>query len=123
MNAPPKKKILVVDDDASLRKSIMITLKVKGFEVWEAEDGFSGLEMTQQRRPDLVISDVYMPGMNGFVMAETIKSDAALRDTKIIMMTSAAQAAGAWNSEPDVTYLDKGFSLPSLVELVLKVLA
>ncbi len=117
-----KKKILVVDDDESLRKSIAITLKVKGYEVWEAEDGFSGLEMTQQRRPDLVISDVYMPGMNGFVMAETIKGDAALKDTKVIMMTSAAQAAGAWNSEPDVTYLDKGFSLPSLVELVGKVL-
>jgi len=56
-------------------------------------------------------------------MVETIKGEAALKDTRIIMMTSAAQAAGAWNSEPDVTYLDKGFSLPSLVELVGKVLS
>lgn len=123
MTTSAKKKVLVVDDDASLRKSIMITLKVKGFEVWEAEDGVQGLDVAQQRRPDLIISDVYMPGMNGFVMVETVKSDAALKDTKVIMMTSAAQAAGAWKSEPDVTYLDKGFTLPSLVETVSKLLA
>ncbi len=122
MTTSIRKKVLIVDDDESLRKSIVITLKVKGYEVWEAEDGMSGLELTQQRRPDLVISDVYMPGMNGFVMVESIKGDAALKHIKVIMMTSAAQAAGAWKSEPDVVYLDKGFSLPGLVETVGKVL-
>ena len=117
-----KKKILIVDDDESLRKSMAITLKVKGYEILEAEDGMMGLEVTQEQRPHLVITDVYMPGMNGFMLAESIRSDAALKDTKIIMMTSAAQAAGAWRSEQDVVYLDKGFSLPALVELVSKVL-
>lgn len=117
-----KKKILIVDDDESLRKSAAITLQVKGYEVLEAEDGMMGLDMTQAHRPNLVITDVYMPGMNGFMLAESIRSDAALKDIKIIMMTSAAQAAGAWKSEQDVTYLDKGFSLPDLVELVTKIL-
>ncbi|MEK6651005.1 MAG: response regulator, partial [Bacteroidota bacterium] len=117
-----KMKILIVDDDESLRKSMAITLQVKGYEILEAEDGMMGLEVTQERRPHLVITDVYMPGMNGFMLAESIRSDPALKDTKIIMMTSAAQAAGAWRSEQDVVYLDKGFSLPALVELVSKVL-
>lgn len=120
--ADGKKKILIVDDDESLRKSMAITLQVRGYEILEAEDGMMGLEVTQERRPHLVITDVYMPGMNGFMLAESIRSDAALKDTKIIMMTSAAQAAGAWRSEQDVVYLDKGFSLPALVELVHKVL-
>ena len=120
--ADAKMKILIVDDDESLRKSMAITLQVKGYEILEAEDGMMGLEVTQERRPHLVITDVYMPGMNGFMLAESILSDPALKDTKIIMMTSAAQAAGAWRSEQDVVYLDKGFSLPALVELVTKVL-
>ncbi|HAV21954.1 MAG: hypothetical protein A2X67_07070 [Ignavibacteria bacterium GWA2_55_11] len=118
-----RKKILIVDDDESLRKSIAITLRVKGYEIWEAGDGIEGLELTQQRRPDLIICDVFMPGMNGFMMVESIKADAALTHIKIIMMTSAAQAAGAWKSEPDVVYLDKGFSLPVLIETVSKVLS
>src|SRR3989338_4313297 len=118
-----RKKILIVDDDESLRKSIAITLRVKGYEIWEAGDGIEGLELTQQRRPDLIICDVFMPGMNGFMMVESIKADAALTHIKIIMMTSAAQAAGAWKSEPDVVYLDTGFSLPVLIETVSKVLS
>jgi putative two-component system response regulator len=120
--ADSKKKILIVDDDESLRKSAAITLQVKGYDVLEAEDGMMGLDMTQAHHPQLVITDVYMPGMNGFMLAESIRSDEALKDTKIILMTSAAQAAGAWKSEQDVTYLDKGFSLPDLVDLVTKIL-
>jgi chemosensory pili system protein ChpA (sensor histidine kinase/response regulator) len=116
------KKILVVDDDESLRKSVAITLQVKGYQIIEAEDGMMGLDMTQAHRPDLVITDVFMPGMNGFMLVESIRSDAALKDIKVIMMTSAAQAAGAWKSEQDVVYLDKGFSLPELVDLVKKTL-
>jgi chemosensory pili system protein ChpA (sensor histidine kinase/response regulator) len=81
-----------------------------------------GLDMAQQHRPTLIITDVFMPGMNGFMLVESIRSDAALKDIKIIMMTSAAQAAGAWKSEQDVIYLDKGFSLPELVDLVKKTL-
>lgn len=116
------KKILVVDDDESLRKSVAITLQVKGFQVLEAEDGMMGLEMAQQHRPSLIITDVFMPGMNGFMLVESVRSDAALKDIKVIMMTSAAQAAGAWKSEQDVIYLDKGFALPELVDLVKKTL-
>ncbi|MCU0453848.1 MAG: response regulator [Bacteroidetes bacterium] len=116
------KKILIVDDDESLRKSVAITLQVKGFQILEAEDGMMGLDMAQQHRPTLIITDVFMPGMNGFMLVESIRSDAALKDIKIIMMTSAAQAAGAWKSEQDVIYLDKGFSLPELVDLVKKTL-
>lgn len=120
--SPAPKKILIVDDDESLRKSIALTLKVKGYVILEAEDGMVGFDMTAEHRPDLIITDVYMPGMNGFMMVESVKSDAALKHTKIIMMTSAAQAAGAWQSEQDVLYLDKGFSLPDLVDLVGKTL-
>jgi CheY-like chemotaxis protein len=117
-----KQKILIVDDDDSLRKSVAITLQVKGYETLEAEDGMMGLDMAARHRPQLVITDVFMPGMNGFMLADSLRSDAALKDIKIIMMTSAAQAAGAWKSEQDVVYLDKGFSLPELVDLVTKTL-
>ena len=53
------KKILVVDDDDAVRKSISVALKLKGgFETLEAEDGLTGLELAKQHHPDLIISDV-----------------------------------------------------------------
>jgi CheY-like chemotaxis protein len=113
------KKIMVVDDEYSLRKSIAIMLKIKGgFDVLEAEDGLMGLEMARQHFPDLIISDVLMDNMNGFMMLENLMEDPQTAKIPVIMMTSAAQGAGAWNSGMAVQYLDKGFTLPQLLALV-----
>jgi len=113
------KKIMVVDDEDSFRKSIAIMLKIKGgFQVVEAEDGLMGLELARQHYPDLIISDVFMDNMNGFMMLENLMDDPQTAKIPVIMMTSAAQGAGAWNSCLAVHYLDKGFTLPQLLELV-----
>jgi CheY-like chemotaxis protein len=113
------KKILVVDDEDSLRKSIAIMLRLRGgYEVVEASDGLMGVDVASQEKPDLIISDVYMDNMNGFMMVEEIQSQPATANIPVIMMTSAAQGAGAWKSGAAVQYLDKGFTLPQLLEVV-----
>ena len=118
-----KKKILVVDDEDSLRKSIAIMLRLKGgYEVLEASDGLEGLDLATQNKPDLIISDVYMDNMNGFMMVEEIQAQPSTAHIPVIMMTSAAQAAGAWKSGAAVEYLDKGFTLPELLEHVKRIL-
>jgi len=86
------KTILVVDDDEPVRKSISIALKLKGgFDTLEAEDGLIGLELAKQHHPDLIISDVIMENLNGFLMLETLKEFPETADIPIIMMTVQAQ--------------------------------
>ena len=59
-------KILIVDDSRAFRQSLIRFLEMEGFDVVEAEDGFSGLEQYHRCRPDLVVMDVNMPRMDGF---------------------------------------------------------
>lgn len=86
------KKILLVDDHSDIRRLIRITLG-KTFEVFEAEDGVSGLAMVRQHKPDLVVLDVMMPGeLNGLQVLDEIKKDPAIQRTKIFMVTARGQA-------------------------------
>lgn len=116
------KKILVVDDDDALRKSMVATLKAHGFEPLQADNGLDGAELAAAQKPDLVITDVYMPNMNGFMMVDMLQDDPMTARIPIIMMTSAAQAAGAWQSKADVEYLDKPFENAALLEIIDRVL-
>ena len=65
-----KKKLLIVDDDPSLREIFRVFMETEGFEVDEAEDGVKGLEKVKAFKPDLLVLDLMMPNMNG---AEVIK--------------------------------------------------
>ncbi|MGD1045407.1 MAG: response regulator [Bacteroidota bacterium] len=113
------KKILVVDDDDSVRKSISAALKLKGgFETLEAEDGLTGLELAKQHHPDLIISDVVMENFNGFRMLETLKEYEETADIPIIMMTTHEQIDKEWKTGSAVEYLSKGFTLDVLLEKV-----
>ena len=84
-------KILIVDDHSDIRRLIRITLDTS-FEVFEAEDGVSGLAAVRAHRPDLIILDVMMPGgLDGFQVLDEIKSDPALASTRVIMLTARGQ--------------------------------
>ena len=100
------KKILVVDDDEAVRKSISIALKLKGgFETLEAEDGLNGLELAKQEVPDLIISDVVMENLNGFLMLETLKEFPETANIPVIIMTHLAQSDREWKTGAAVEYL------------------
>jgi CheY-like chemotaxis protein len=115
--------ILVVDDEDAVRKSIAVALKRKrGFEVLEAADGLVGLELAKMQKPDLIISDVIMDNLNGFMMLESLREDPETAQIPVIMMTTPALNAGAWKSGVATEYLEKGFSLDELLAVVDKVL-
>jgi DNA-binding NtrC family response regulator len=67
------KKILVIDDDESTRESLTSYLSELGYEVYEADNGLTGLEMIKSNTPDLVISDIRMSGLNGIELAYVVK--------------------------------------------------
>ncbi|HTP79201.1 MAG TPA: response regulator [Bacteroidota bacterium] len=116
------KTILIVDDEDSLRKGMAMTLTKKGYRALEAEDGMVGLSVATEQKPDLIISDVYMDNMNGFIMVENLQQDPETAAIPVILMTSAAQAAGAWTVVGAVEYMNKPFTMDALLTTVKRVL-
>ncbi len=80
-------KVLIVDDTNTLRSLVQIYLLAPGWEFVEAQNGADGLEKARRLRPDVVISDVRMPVMDGFELCAAIRSDPALRDIPVVLLT------------------------------------
>lgn len=79
--------ILLVDDDAVIRTSMAVRLKRLGYRVIEADNGRAGLSATREHRPNLVILDWMMPGLDGPSVCEAIRADPALKACQIVLMT------------------------------------
>lgn len=105
-----KKTILVVDDSASMRSLVSMTLTDDGFDVIEACDGRDALKKLSGQKIHLVISDVNMPNMDGITFVTEMKKLASYKFVPVVMLTtegsaerkSAAQGAGAkaWVVKP-----------------------
>ena len=80
--------ILLVDDDDITRASMAARLKRLGYRVVEADDGHAGLSAIRTHRPDLIILDWMMPGLDGPSVCEAIRADAELKSSHILMMTA-----------------------------------
>ena len=85
-----KKKILVVDDNEKNLLLIKDILIYHGYEVIDAENGADGVKMAREQKPDLILMDVQMPVMNGYMATKTLKDDPETRNIKIIALTSFA---------------------------------
>ncbi|MFO0582867.1 MAG: response regulator [Anaeromyxobacter sp.] len=81
-------KVLLVDDTRTLLSLIQVYLMGWDMEFFEARDGKQGLEQARLHRPSLVISDVRMPGMDGFELCAAIRADKELHGTPIVLLTS-----------------------------------
>ncbi|HTX17182.1 MAG TPA: response regulator [Bacteroidota bacterium] len=114
------KKILVVDDDPDVRKLWDIVLTKQGYTVIEAEDGSAALDLAKENLPDLVISDVMMENLNGFMLYELLRDEPKTRNIPMIFVTGEAQKAGAWASDPSVAYLEKPVEPQELLDAVKK---
>jgi DNA-binding response OmpR family regulator len=82
-------KVLVVEDESSIRKFININLSRNGFEVFEAESGETALDMLNSCLPTVVVLDVMLPGIDGFEVCRLIRE--RMKDTIIIMLTARGQ--------------------------------
>ena len=80
--------ILVVDDNASNRKLVVTLLSHEGHRLIEAHDGVDGLEAARAENPDLVISDILMPSMDGFEFVRRLRADPKLHGVSVIFFTA-----------------------------------
>jgi len=95
LQRPFVKRILVIDDEAKLRKQFAALLSLEGFTVIEARNGREGVELARKENPDLVVCDITMPEMNGHRVLETLRSEARTAHLPFIFLTG-------WNEQEDL---------------------
>jgi DNA-binding response OmpR family regulator len=83
-------RVLVVDDEAPIRLLCRVNLEAEGMDVLEAADGPSGLDLARAERPDAVLLDVMMPGLDGWTVAERLLADDDTREIPILFLTARA---------------------------------
>ena len=88
-------RILLVDDDAAVRRVVRLTFERAGHTVVEAESAFQALDLLKSELPDAVVSDVYMPGMDGLVFYQHLVQRAPSLRSRVVFLTGA-------NRDPDV---------------------
>ncbi len=83
--------MLVIDDDPVILKLLQVNFEMEGFAVLTASDGLQGLQAARDSRPDVVISDVMMPHMNGLELVAALGADDGTDDIPIILLSARAQ--------------------------------
>jgi CheY-like chemotaxis protein len=114
------KTVLVVDDEPVLRTIVREILHEEGYAVIEAPDGRVMLEIMARQRPDLVLMDVMMPGVDGREAYRQLRSRPEHSDIPVVMMSAAVPAHGL---DPSIAgFMAKPFDLTQLVELVVRLI-
>jgi CheY-like chemotaxis protein len=83
------KKILIMDDEPDVRKMVTGRLKKAGYDVIEAANGERGLEMLLSKKPDMVLLDLAMPGLDGAAVCRRIKADNATKNIPVMLFTAS----------------------------------
>jgi len=115
------KTVLVVEDSITQAESVRAALENKGLIVVCAMDGPSGLKKARELHPDLVVMDINMPGMDGFQVAQALKSDPSTLDIPIVMLTSSTTPESALTGlrAGAIDYIPKDvFAMRILVETI-----
>lgn len=87
----PEARILLADDESDILEFLSYNLRKEGFEVFCARDGNEALEMANKYRPDLIILDVMMPGLDGFEACRQIRKNVELQETVIAFLTARGE--------------------------------
>jgi len=118
-------RVLVIDDESPIRLLCRVNLEAEGMEVLEAGDGPSGLETARAERPDVVLLDVMMPGLDGWRVAEELLDDDRTSSIPIVFLTARAELRDRARGIDlgGVDYVTKPFNPVELAPLVRELLA
>jgi DNA-binding response OmpR family regulator len=113
-------KVLVIDDEAPIRLLCRVNLEAEKMEVLEAADGESGLETARAEKPDVILLDVMMPGMDGWAVAERLFEDAATSQIPLVFLTARAELRDRARGLElgGVDYITKPFNPVELASIV-----
>jgi DNA-binding response OmpR family regulator len=122
---PMGTRILVIDDEAPIRLLCRVNLEAEGMRVFEAEDGPSGLHAAKEQKPDVVLLDVMMPGLDGWRVAERLLEDPETANIPIVFLTARAEFRDRARGLDigGIDYVTKPFNPVELAPLVRDLLA
>ncbi len=118
-------RVLIVDDDPMVTRLVRINLELEDFEVIEAWDGKTAIEIIKDNTPDLLLLDIMMPQMDGWEILKRVREDLAIKDLPIVILTAKVQdedIARGWRMGAD-GYIVKPFNPVSLAEALRQVLS
>ena len=120
--APDKKKILIIDDEVSFARMVKMNLeKTDGFEVRTENRATNAVSAAREFRPDLILLDVIMPGMDGGDVANKIKRDHNLKGTPIVFLTATVskhEAGDVGLNSGGELFLAKPISVEALIQCI-----
>jgi DNA-binding response OmpR family regulator len=119
------RRVLVIDDERSIRMLCRVNLCASGMEVLEAPGGEEGLELARREQPDLILLDVMMPGRDGWSVARALVEDPGTREIPVVFLTARADAADRRLGRQlgGVAYVVKPFDPVGIADLVEDVLS
>ena len=126
IDATKTQKIVFIDDDEEMVKLLKLFLQKSGYEAVGAQSGPEGLALIEYERPDVVLLDIMMPGMDGWEVYQRMRADEVMRKIPVIVVTCKAQAIDkvlALNIAKVNDYITKPFTPTTLNESINKVLA
>jgi DNA-binding NarL/FixJ family response regulator len=85
------KKILVIDDHEPMRRNVLMILEMEGFKPLSADNGRAGLELARKEKPDLILCDITMPGMDGYAVLQAIRDDKETATVPFIFLTARGE--------------------------------
>ena len=120
----PKKRILVIDDEIDFVKMLQARLRIEGYEVLTAEDGIQGVQVARKERPDLIILDIMMPGLDGHSVCDMIKKSTLTWSIPVIYLTAKTGQADETEAleKGAKHYLTKPYNPAMLMEMIKSVL-
>jgi len=117
-----KKKILIVEDEPEMRMMLALEMETSGYEIFQAADGLEGFEMAQKVKPDLIISDVLMPKMDGNELFKKIRASDFGRDIPFIVLTARGKMKDYFEMVAVDDFLAKPFNAEELLVRIENVL-
>ena len=111
-------KILIIEDDHSAAESIETLCREMGHRPLVAYDGLTGLQLAAAEKPELILSDIAMPGLDGFEVARRVRSNHDLDATKIVAVTGHPPKTPAKNQKTFDYYVIKPFSIENLESVI-----
>jgi two-component system alkaline phosphatase synthesis response regulator PhoP len=117
--------ILVADDEPFIQRSLPFVLKKEGFDVVTADNGQEAIEKAKEFRPKIIFLDIMMPKINGYNVCRAIKSDEALKDSHVIILTAKGQEVDReiGHREGADQFMTKPFSPREVIERVRSILS
>ena len=116
------KKALVVDDEEEMRDLLRFTLEKAGLTVDLCDNGRTAWELLQRERPDILILDVMLPGIDGFSLQTKLSQEPGLQKLPVLVLTALLASEPLFAKFPNATFMTKPFSTDELVSKVQQLL-